>query len=95
MDDIGKIADIELKGLRKRIAEAGYRLYIPPSVKKLILESGYDPAYGARPLKRSVRKYVEDPVSDFIISNGPASGPGLKRLYITAEGMQTKAVMKD
>ena len=66
---IEKIIDIELKDLRKRVQEAGYRLTITPSAKRFIAEAGYDPAYGARPLKRAVTRYVEDPVSEFIIAD--------------------------
>ena len=49
--------------------EAGYTLTITPSAKKFIADAGYDPAYGARPLKRAVMHYVEDPVSEFIIAD--------------------------
>ena len=68
-EDIEKIIDIELKGLRARALEAGYKLTITPSAKRLVADSGYDPAYGARPLKRAVTALVEDPVSEFIISD--------------------------
>ena len=68
-DAIEKIVDIEIKGLRTRVEEAGYKLTITPSAKKFIAEAGYDPAYGARPLKRAVMRYVEDPVSEYIIAD--------------------------
>ena len=79
-DDISKIVDIELKTLQKRISEAGYRLSIAPSVKNLIAETGFDPSYGARPLRRAIQKYVEDPVSEYVIedrSRGRKSGAEL------------------
>ena len=68
-ESIESIIDIELKDLRKRALEAGYKLTITPAAKRLIADAGYDPAYGARPLKRAVMRYVEDPVSEFIISD--------------------------
>ena len=68
-DDIEKIIDIELKDLRERAVEAGYKLSITPTAKRFIADAGFDPAYGARPLKRAVMRYVEDPVSEFIISD--------------------------
>ena len=68
-DDIEKIIDIELKDLRERAVEAGYKLTITPTAKRFIADAGFDPAYGARPLKRAVMRYVEDPVSEFIISD--------------------------
>ncbi|MCQ2118786.1 MAG: ATP-dependent Clp protease ATP-binding subunit [Bacteroidales bacterium] len=68
-DDIEKIVDIELKGLKKRVEEAGYSLTVTPSAKRFVADAGFDPSYGARPLKRAVMKYLEDPVSEFIISD--------------------------
>ena len=66
---IEDIIDIELKDLRERALEAGYKLTITPAAKRLVADAGYDPAYGARPLKRAVMRYVEDPVSEFIIGD--------------------------
>ena len=66
---IEEIIDIELKDLRERALEAGYKLTITPAAKRLVADAGYDPAYGARPLKRAVMRYVEDPVSEFIIGD--------------------------
>ncbi|MBP5483396.1 MAG: ATP-dependent Clp protease ATP-binding subunit [Bacteroidales bacterium] len=68
-ENIEAIIDIELKDLRQRALEAGYKLVITPSAKRFIADAGYDPAFGARPLKRAVMRYVEDPVSEFIISD--------------------------
>ena len=68
-DDIMKIVDIELKVLKKRAEEAGYKLSVTPAAKKFVADAGFDPSYGARPLKRAIMKYIEDPVSEFIISD--------------------------
>ncbi len=68
-ESIESIIDIELKDLRARAREAGYKLTITPFAKRFIADAGYDPAYGARPLKRAVMRYVEDPVSEFIIGD--------------------------
>ena len=68
-EDIERIIDIELKGLKKRSLEAGYRITVTPSAKRFVAEAGYDPAYGARPLKRAITKYIEDPVAEFIITD--------------------------
>ena len=67
-EDLEKIIDIELKGLFSRVEQIGYKLKITPAAKKYIAEEGYDPQYGARPLKRAIQKLVEDPVSEAIIS---------------------------
>ncbi len=66
---IEQIIDIELKDLRERALAAGYKLTITPTAKRFVADAGYDPAYGARPLKRAIVRYVEDPVSEFIIGD--------------------------
>ena len=68
-EDIERIIDIELKDLKARALEAGYRITVTPSAKRFVAEAGYDPVYGARPLKRAITRYIEDPVSEFIISD--------------------------
>ena len=67
-EDIEKIIDIEIKDLKVRAEEAGYRLSVTPSARRFVAEAGFDPAFGARPLKRAVMRYIEDPVSEFILS---------------------------
>ena len=67
-EDIEKIIDIELKGLKKRVREAGFELVVTAAAKRFVAEEGYDPSYGARPLKRAIQKYIEDPVSEQIIA---------------------------
>ena len=79
-EDMEKIIDIELKDLSARAGEAGYRLVVTPAARRFIAEAGFDPAFGARPLKRAVMKYVEDPVSEFIISDRILRGRGGKGL---------------
>ena len=67
-EDISKIIDIELKGLKKRVKEAGFELNVTAAAKRFTADAGYDPSYGARPLKRAIQKHIEDPVSEHIIS---------------------------
>jgi ATP-dependent Clp protease ATP-binding subunit ClpC len=66
-DSIEKIIDIELKGLCRRVLEAGFELTVTPSAKRFVADVGYDPKFGARPLKRAIQNYIEDPVSEQII----------------------------
>lgn len=67
-EDIEKIIDIELKGLKKRVKDAGFELSVTAAAKRLTADSGYDPSYGARPLKRAIQRHIEDPVSEHIIA---------------------------
>ncbi len=73
-EDIEKIIDIELKGLKNRVKEAGFELNVTPAAKRFVAEAGYDPSYGARPLKRAIQKHIEDPVSEHIIMGRMMSG---------------------
>ena len=102
-EDIEKIIDIELKDLRSRAEEAGYKLVVTPSAKRFIADAGFDPAFGARPLKRAVMKYVEDPVSEFIISDRilqgrrkkGSSGLRILRVGLTADKENTLVSLKE
>ena len=67
-EDIERIIDIELKELYERVAQAGYTLKLGKGVKKFVAEAGYDPQYGARPLKRAIQRHIEDPLAEKIIS---------------------------
>ena len=73
-EDIEKIIDIELKGLKSRVKDAGFELNVTPAAKRFVADIGYDPSYGARPLKRAIQKYIEDPVSEHIIMSRMMSG---------------------
>ncbi len=66
-ENIHEIIDIELKGLYKRVEELGYKIKISPVAKDYIADKGYDPKYGARPLKRAIQKYLEDKMAEAII----------------------------
>ena len=69
LDAITSIVDIELQELRKRIESIGYQLEIDNDSKQFIASKGYDPQYGARPLKRAIQNFVEDELSELIISD--------------------------
>ena len=101
-EDMEKIIDIELKDLKSRTLEAGYRLNVTPSAKRFVADAGFDPAYGARPLKRAVMKYVEDPVSEFIITDRilhpvrkAGEEPRSIRLSLSRDHEQTVVSLKD
>jgi ATP-dependent Clp protease ATP-binding subunit ClpC len=73
-EDIGKIIDIELDGLIKRIKQLGYEVKISAKAKEYIADKGFDIQFGARPLKRAIQKYVEDPLAETIIKYQPKAG---------------------
>jgi ATP-dependent Clp protease ATP-binding subunit ClpB len=66
-EQINLIIDIQLKGLRKRLAERRLNMELTPAARDLVLEQGYDPAFGARPLRRAIQQLILDPLAIEII----------------------------
>ena len=66
-NNIKLIADLQLKELRKRLNEINIDLSWDESVVNLITLEGYNPEYGARPIKRTIRYLIEDKISDLIL----------------------------
>ena len=68
-EHINKIIDIELAKLIERIKDLGYELKLSKKAKDYIADKGFDKAYGARPLKRAIQKYIEDSLAEEIINS--------------------------
>jgi len=68
LDAITRIVDIELKGLYERLEGIGYHLQVDDAAKKFLATKGYDVQFGARPLKRAIQNYLEDGLSELIVS---------------------------
>lgn len=62
------ILDLELERLYGRLGQLGYTLTLTPEVKTMLLQKGYDAQYGARPLKRTLQHEIEEPLTDFLLS---------------------------
>jgi ATP-dependent Clp protease ATP-binding subunit ClpB len=62
-EDIGQIIDLQLKRLQKLLEDRRLQLELEPSARDFLVERGYDPVYGARPLKRAIQKYLQDPLA--------------------------------
>ncbi|MCL4133940.1 UNVERIFIED_CONTAM: hypothetical protein GTU68_001333 [Idotea baltica] len=67
-EQVRKIADIQVNALRKRLLEQGMNLIVESSALDLVGESGFDPVYGARPLKRSIQNLIENPLAQKLLS---------------------------
>ncbi len=99
-EDIHKIIDIELQGLYQRMNNLGYQVKISSSAKDYVAEKGYDVQFGARPLRRSIQKYLEDPLAEIIIKSELKEGDTLNVGYtkktdnvkITVENKEGKKV---
>ena len=66
-EDLTTIVDYELKKVFKRLVKQGYRLDISNASKEFLIEKGYNPEFGARPLRRAIEKYIEDALSENIL----------------------------
>ena len=73
-EEILKIVDLELVKTIKRASDIGYPTEITETLKEHLVEVGYDPKYGARPLKRAIQRWVDDIITDYIIENNPKEG---------------------
>ena len=66
-DELTQILELELEKVRKRLAERDIHFELDASARDLLLEKGFDPTYGARPMRRAVERYLEDPMAEEII----------------------------
>ena len=80
-EEILKIVDLELRKTLERGTEIGYELTISDNLKDHLVIVGYDPKFGARPLKRAIQRWIDDTVTEYIIENNPKQGTTLKLDY--------------
>jgi len=72
--DIENIVNIMMNRVNKRIADKNIRVTLTPEAKEFMVERGYDSEYGARPMRRTIQKYIEDPLSQLIIEGTVPEG---------------------
>lgn len=92
LDAIKKIVDIELKAVFERASELGYHLQVSDAAKDFIASKGYDVQYGARPLKRAVRDYIEDPLCEKIMNGEVSEGDSLEIDYTADNGITFRQI---
>ncbi len=88
-NEIGKIVDIQLDRLARRMAERKITLNISDAAKEFLAERGYDPMYGARPLKRAIQAELENPLAKLVISGKIREGDA-----VTADRKDGELVFK-
>ncbi|WP_434679674.1 ATP-dependent chaperone ClpB [Pseudomonas sp. R1-18] len=76
-DQIAGITDIQLGRLRSRLAERDLTLTLSPEALDKLIAVGYDPVYGARPLKRAIQRWIENPLAQLILSGGFVPGASI------------------
>ncbi len=96
--EVEAIADLMLQELQERLAEREIHIQITPDAKKIIIEQGFDAKYGARPLRRTIERLVENPISDKILEGEFTRGDAVTirardgNLRFEKKPVETKAV---
>ncbi len=87
-EDLMQIVDIQIKRMSKRLEEQQYRVTLTKEAKHFLVEAGYDPAFGARPLKRAIQRYIEDPLAMEILEGHFSQGDRIIIEQSQSEGLQ-------
>jgi len=77
-EDMGKIVDIQMQRLQKLLMDRKITLKLDDTAKEWLGKKGYEPAYGARPLKRAIQKYVQDPLAEMLLDGKVHDGETVK-----------------
>jgi ATP-dependent Clp protease ATP-binding subunit ClpC len=88
--ELQQIVDLEIEKVAKRIKNKEITIELDQSAKDLLIEKGYDPTYGARPMRRAVERYLEDPMAEEILRGGLKAGDVAK--VVEKEGKLTFTV---
>ena len=73
-EEIMVIVDLMMKRLRDQMGQHEAAIELTESAKELLVEKGYDPTMGARPLRRAIQRFIEDPLADFVLGRELGSG---------------------
>ena len=90
---MGKIVDIEIAYVNERLKEQGLEVTLTASAKQFFIDKGFDPVFGARPLKRVIQRYLEDPLSEDIIRGefaGKENKDKPKKIKVTRKGEELR-----
>jgi ATP-dependent Clp protease ATP-binding subunit ClpB len=82
-EQLGKIIDVQLERLRTMLAERNVNLVLEPSAKELLMREGYDPSYGARPLKRAIQSHIQNPLAVKLLQGEILPG---QTVHVSANG---------
>ena len=89
-DEIKEIIDLMINRVRVQVAEHELQLELTEESKELLIEKGWDPSMGARPLRRAIQRYIEDPLADFVL--GRQLSPGSTIVVDRDEGTDEVAL---
>ncbi|MFN7170453.1 MAG: ATP-dependent Clp protease ATP-binding subunit [Candidatus Omnitrophota bacterium] len=80
-ENLQKIVELEINEVRKRMSEQGYFIELTSEAKEFLIDKGFDPVLGARPLRRTIQRYVEDPLAEEIIAGKFKVGDTIKIVF--------------
>jgi len=89
--ELGRIVEIQLEGLRKRLTERRITLEVTETARAWLARVGYDPVFGARPLKRAIQREVETPVARLIVAGKVRDGDTV-RVDVAGDALRVEAV---
>ena len=98
-EHIAQIIDVQLEKLRKTLEERGIKIELDDSARDLLVEQGYDPVYGARPLKRAIQTLIQNPLAVSLLKGDVASGQTIRvsaangEMKFTPVGSEQKAAV--
>jgi ATP-dependent Clp protease ATP-binding subunit ClpB len=84
-EQIAQIIEVQLERLRQMLAERNIQIALDDSAKELLTREGYDPAYGARPLKRAIQTLIQNPLAVKLLKGEIAAGQTVR---VSADGDQ-------
>jgi ATP-dependent Clp protease ATP-binding subunit ClpC len=88
-DDLAKIVDLEVAKVVERVRLKAIVVHLDASAVEFLIDKGYDPTYGARPMRRAVEKFLEDPLAEELLRGKVKSGDALS-VYAAGERLEFK-----
>ena len=77
-NDLVRIVDLEVAKVLERVRAKDIKVHLDPTAVEFLIDKGYDPTYGARPMRRAVEKYLEDPLADQLLRGNIKQGDTLE-----------------
>ena len=93
-EDLVKIIDVEIKKMTPRFESLGYKISVSKDLKEKIADNGYDPKFGARPLRRILQKYVEDTIAELVVSKKIIEGSKIVLSYDSTKDSESEPPVK-
>ena len=90
-EDLAKIVDLEVAKVIGRIGTKAIKVQLDPSAVEFLIDKGYDPTYGARPMRRAVEKFLEDPLAEELLRGNIKRGDTLD-VHAAGESLEFKSI---